>query len=45
LRDILAESDSRRIFYFLCINLVSDFEKIIINEFRFYIFIIDVYIC
>jgi zinc transporter 5/7 len=29
LRDILAESDSRRIFYFLCINLVSYFQKII----------------
>jgi zinc transporter 5/7 len=25
LKEILAESDSRRIFYFLCINLVSDF--------------------
>jgi zinc transporter 5/7 len=28
LRDILAESDSRRIFYFLCINLVSDMRKL-----------------
>jgi len=28
LRDVLAESDSRRIFYFLCINLVSDMIKL-----------------
>jgi zinc transporter 5/7 len=27
LRDILGESDSRNIFYFLCINLVSDRRK------------------
>ena len=27
LRDILAETDSRNIFYFLCINLVSNYEE------------------
>lgn len=29
LKDILAESDSRQIFYFLCINLVSEREEIL----------------
>jgi len=28
LRDILSESDSRKIFYFLCINLVSNMRKL-----------------
>ena len=32
LRDILAESDSRKIFYFLCINLVSHLFRIRRNE-------------
>lgn len=31
LRDVLAETDSRKIFYFLCINLVSYFSKIRLN--------------
>jgi zinc transporter 5/7 len=44
LRDILAETDSRRIFYFLCINLVSYFQKKIRRN-ELFVFIVDVYIC
>jgi zinc transporter 5/7 len=45
LRDILAESDSRNIFYFLCINLVR--MKFYVKKLNFFNFLfeIGVYIC
>ena len=31
LRQVLAETESRQIFYFLCLNLVSDFSVVLID--------------